>query len=88
MSRRIPARPGPQRLLRPPGIGQHNAPQSPAALPNPAEFASPGESQSMTLVPYGSTHLRLTTLPVIPAGPAHSTRPAAPAPTTPLTSIP
>jgi hypothetical protein len=38
----------------------------PEGLPMKSELRSAGRPQTMTLVPYGSTHLRLTTLPVIP----------------------
>jgi hypothetical protein len=44
------------------------APKNPASLPGEAEAQPVGESKTMTLVPYGSTHLRLTTLPVITPG--------------------
>jgi hypothetical protein len=44
------------------------APENPAALPDEAELQLAGESKTMMLVPYGSTHLRLTTLPVITSG--------------------
>jgi hypothetical protein len=54
-----------------------SAPHNPTALPKAAEFQPLGEIKTMTLVPYGSTHLRLTTLPVITTGttiPAFSRR--------------
>lgn len=41
------------------------APKNPAELPSEAELQSPGEVSRMTLIPYGSAHLRLTTFPVI-----------------------
>ncbi len=41
------------------------APKNPANLPSAAERQAPGAVTMMTLVPYGATHLRLTTLPVI-----------------------
>jgi hypothetical protein len=52
----------------PPPANLRQSPQNPAALPGNAELQTPGAVQTMTLVPYGSTHLRLTTLPAIPAG--------------------
>jgi hypothetical protein len=42
------------------------ATQNPTGLPTRAEMQSPGAAQTMTLVPYGSTYLRLTMLPVLP----------------------
>ena len=39
----------------------------PGGLPSASELRGAGRPRAMTLVPYGSTHLRLTTLPVIPA---------------------
>jgi hypothetical protein len=44
------------------------APKNPVALPDDAELQDPGPARTMTLVPYGSTYLRLTTLPVIKQG--------------------
>jgi hypothetical protein len=43
------------------------APQNPTSLPGEGEAQAAGESRTMTLTPYGSTYLRLTTLPVIRA---------------------
>jgi uncharacterized protein len=41
------------------------APKNPASLPGKDEAQNPGPNMAMTLLPYGATHLRLTTLPVI-----------------------
>ncbi|HVS54065.1 MAG TPA: beta-L-arabinofuranosidase domain-containing protein [Opitutaceae bacterium] len=47
------------------------APKNPASLPSDAELQPVGDAKAMTLIPYGATHLRLTTLPVIePVSPA------------------
>jgi hypothetical protein len=43
-------------------------PHNPQALPADAELQSAGARQTMTLVPYGSTYLRLTTIPMIRNG--------------------
>ncbi len=43
------------------------APHNPTSLPSEEEAQAAGESKTITLAPYGSTHLRLTTLPVIRA---------------------
>ncbi len=70
----LPLRPLPQwaptwkPTMDPPPANLAQSPQNPAALPGTAELQSPGTPQTMTLVPYGSTHLRLTTLPSITAG--------------------
>jgi len=40
----------------------------PAGLPSTSELRNAGPPQIMMLVPYGATHLRLTTLPVTRAG--------------------
>ncbi len=50
----------------PPPANLAQSPQNPATLPGDGELQAAGAGQSMTLVPYGATHLRLTTLPVIP----------------------
>ena len=55
-------------VLEPPPADLKLAPKNPAALPDEAEFQQPGASKTMTLAPYGSTHLRLTTMPVINVG--------------------
>ncbi len=52
-------------VLEPPPADLKQAQKNPATLPDEAGLQSAGESRIMTLVPYGSTHLRLTTLPVI-----------------------
>jgi hypothetical protein len=52
-------------VLEPPPADFKLAPENPASLPSKAESQLSGEIKTMTLVPYGSTHLRLTTLPVI-----------------------
>jgi hypothetical protein len=41
------------------------APKNPTDLPSAAEMQAPSEVENMTMAPYGATHLRLTTLPVI-----------------------
>jgi uncharacterized protein len=41
------------------------APHNPSSLPDDAEMQAVGEPTVLSLVPYGSTYLRLTTLPVI-----------------------
>jgi len=46
----------------PPAYGE------PAGLPSTSELRSAGPPRTMTLVPYGATYLRLTTLPVTRAG--------------------
>ena len=55
--------PAPDPLASEPNMAQQN----PANLPTEAEFGAGGALQTMTLVPFGSTHLRLTTLPVVKA---------------------
>jgi hypothetical protein len=52
-------------VLEPPPADVKLAPKNPADLPSAAEMQSPGKVATMTLLPYGATHLRLTTLPVI-----------------------
>jgi len=42
-----------------------SGPHNPANLPDETALKSAGEIKTMTLAPYGSTHLRLTTIPVI-----------------------
>jgi uncharacterized protein len=39
----------------------------PGGLPSALELRAAGQPETMTLVPYGATHLRLTTLPVVQA---------------------
>ncbi|HTR40339.1 MAG TPA: beta-L-arabinofuranosidase domain-containing protein [Pseudomonadales bacterium] len=55
-------------VIEPPPANLDLMPQNPASLPDEAQCQATGESKIITLVPYGATHLRLTTLPVIPAG--------------------
>ena len=52
-------------VLDPPPDDLKQAQKNPATLPDEADLQAAGERKTMTLVPYGSTHLRLTTLPVI-----------------------
>ncbi|MDB6016596.1 MAG: hypothetical protein JWR19_1085 [Pedosphaera sp.] len=52
-------------VLEPLPIDFKMAPENPASLPSEAENQPTGVSKTMILVPYGSTHLRLTTLPVV-----------------------
>jgi hypothetical protein len=52
-------------VMDPPPADLKQSPKNPAALPKDAEFANVGAAQTMTFVPYGATHLRITTLPVI-----------------------
>jgi uncharacterized protein len=51
--------------LEPPPADLKQSPKNPAALPDEAGLQPAAGSKTMTLLPYGSTHLRLTTLPVI-----------------------
>jgi hypothetical protein len=45
-----------------------DVPNEPPGLPAFKEGLVEGEPVTMTFVPYGATHLRLTTLPLIPSG--------------------
>jgi len=42
-----------------------DAAKNPTTLPSAAESAPAAKAETRTLVPYGATHLRITTLPVI-----------------------
>ncbi|HEY4330216.1 MAG TPA: beta-L-arabinofuranosidase domain-containing protein [Phycisphaerae bacterium] len=53
-------------IADPPPTNLAQSPQNPSALPTDAELAAAGTAETVSFVPYGSTHLRLTTLPVIP----------------------
>jgi hypothetical protein len=55
-------------VMEPPPADIKLAPKNPAALPRETELQFAGAEKVMTLVPCGATHLRLTTLPVVPAG--------------------
>lgn len=52
-------------VLEPVSVDGKDTAKNPTALPNEAERSSPGKLEGMTLLPYGATHLRVTTLPVI-----------------------
>jgi hypothetical protein len=52
-------------LPNPPTIDFKTAPKNIAALPDSAQMQTRGEGRSLTFVPLGSTHLRLTTLPIL-----------------------
>jgi hypothetical protein len=54
-----------QPVLEPPPTDLKQSPKNPATLPDEAGLQPSGGNKTMTLLPYGSTHLRLTTLPVI-----------------------
>jgi hypothetical protein len=54
-----------QPVLEPPPADIKQSPKNPATLPDEAGLQPAGGSRTMTMLPYGSTHLRLTTLPVI-----------------------
>jgi hypothetical protein len=54
-------------VLEPPPPDLKQSPKNPAALPDEAGLQPSGGIKTMTLLPYGSTHLRLTTLPVVKA---------------------
>jgi hypothetical protein len=49
----------------PPPTDIKSAPHNPTSLPTDAALQAAGEIKTVTLAPYGSTHLRLTTLPLI-----------------------
>jgi hypothetical protein len=52
-------------VLEPLSADLKMSPKNPASLPGDAELQAAGALKIMTMLPYGSTHLRLTTLPVI-----------------------
>jgi uncharacterized protein len=54
-----------QPVLEPPPADFKLSPKNPATLPNKAGLQPEGEAKSMVFLPYGATHLRLTTVPVI-----------------------
>jgi DUF1680 family protein len=54
-----------QPVMEPPPANLKMAPKNPTSLPSPAEAQTASENKMMLLVPYGSTYLRLTTLPVL-----------------------
>jgi hypothetical protein len=54
-------------VMDPPPADLKQAPKNPSALPGEAELQAAGSARTVTLVPYGATYLRLTTIPVIPA---------------------
>jgi hypothetical protein len=54
-----------QPLLEPPPADLKMNPKNPAALPDETQMRAAGRSKTMTFVPYGATHLRLTTLPLV-----------------------
>ena len=56
-----------QPVLEPPPADLKLSPKNPISLPGETELQSTGAGKIMTLVPYGGTHLRLTTLPLIKA---------------------
>jgi hypothetical protein len=54
-----------QPVMEPPPVDLKQSPKNPASLPGETEIQTVGASKTLTFLPYGATHLRLTTLPVI-----------------------
>jgi uncharacterized protein len=52
-------------ILDPAPTDLKQSPKNPAMLPASADLRSPGQEEMVALLPYGCTHLRLTTFPVI-----------------------
>lgn len=56
-----------QSVVEPQPTDLKQSPKNPASLPGETEMHAVGASKTMTFLPYGATHLRLTTLPIIRA---------------------
>jgi hypothetical protein len=59
-----------QPVISPPPPDSKLFPKNPTDLPSDSDLQIAGDVEMVPLVPYGATHLRLTTIPVIPARPA------------------